>query len=115
MNSIFYIFLFSIGVFISACSQILLKKSANKNLQGLKVYFNPEVITGYSIFFAVAVFAVYLLRFIELTAAVLLESLSYIFIPVLSRAFFKETLNRKQLLGMGLILSGVILYTVQTF
>ena len=113
MNSIFYMLLFSLGVFASSCSQILLKKSANKDLHGLKIYLNAEVIVGYSIFFAVAAFAVYLLRYIELTTAVLLESLGYVFVPVLSRAFFKETPNKKQFLGMSLILLGVILYTLQ--
>jgi drug/metabolite transporter (DMT)-like permease len=108
-----YALIFAICVFISACSQLLLKRAANRGYIGLKVYLNKEVIIGYAIFLCVTFVTLYLYKHIQLSTGALLESLSYyIFIPLISLLFLKEKISKKKLLGIGLILSGVIIYSI---
>jgi drug/metabolite transporter (DMT)-like permease len=110
MNNSLYIILFIFGVVASGFSQVLLKKGAKKNYPGIRMYLNIEVFLGYCIYFCITILAIYLLQYLEIITVVLLEALSYIVIPTLSFIFFKETLNKKQFLGMALIISGIIVY-----
>jgi len=109
-NILFYMFLFILCVFVSACSQILLKKSANKNHKGIKIFLNKETIIGYSIFTAVTLGIALLYQYIDLSTGALLESFSYIFIPTLSWLFFKEKLNKQQWFGVAFIVVGIMVY-----
>lgn len=109
-DRLFFMLLFVACVFVSSCSQILLKKSANRNYTGIKTFLNKETILGYGIFFLVTLCIVLLYRHIELSTGALLESFSYIFIPTLGWIFFREKLNKKQWLGMGFIILGIIVY-----
>ena len=112
MNNHFHILLFISGIIASGFSQVLLKKATNKGYSGIRTYLNKEVILGYGIYFLVTCLAIYLLRYLELMTVALLESLTYIIIPTLSFIFFKDKLNKKQFLGMALIVSGVIVFAV---
>jgi len=109
-NRLFYMLLFVLCVFVSSCSQILLKRSANRNYKGLKIYLNKETIIGYGIFFAMTLCVTFIYRHLALSTGALLESFSYIFIPTLSWFFFKERLNKIQWLGVGFIVSGILVY-----
>ena len=111
-SSLFFMMLFVICVFVSSCSQIVLKKSANRNHKGLKIFLNKETIIGYGIFFTMTLCVTFIYRHIELTTGVLLESFSYIFIPALSWFFFKDKLNKTQWIGVGFIISGILVYIV---
>ena len=110
MDRWIFMLLFVLCVFVSSCSQILLKKSANKKHKGIKVFLNKEVVLGYSIFLAVTLCIIFLYQRIELSTGALLESFSYIFIPVLSWCFFKERLNRLQKIGISFIIIGILVY-----
>ena len=57
MNSYFYFLLFILGVIVSGFSQVILKKGANKNYTGIRVYLNFYVILGYFIYFCINYFA----------------------------------------------------------
>jgi drug/metabolite transporter (DMT)-like permease len=107
-----YIILFVICVFVSACSQILLKIAAGKGYSGLKIYFNKYVMAGFCIFVAVTLVTVTLYRRLDLSTGALLESLSYIFIPVLSAVVLKEKISRTKIFGIALILCGVLVYGI---
>ena len=109
-NRLLFMFLFVIGVFVSSCSHILLKKSANKKYKGLKIFLNKETIVGYGIFFGVTFFIALIYRYIDLSTGALLESFSYIFIPTLSWFFFKEKFNRTQWIGITFVVSGILTY-----
>jgi len=102
--------LFVVCVFVSSCSHILLKKSANRKHKGIKVFLNKETIIGYGIFFGMTLCVTFIYRYVELSTGALLESFSYVFIPALSWFFFKEKLNKIQWLGIGFIISGVLVY-----
>lgn len=99
---------------ISSFSQILLKKSAQKNYSSkLKEYLNPLVIFAYGLFFLCTLISMYALKVIPLSMSPILEASGYIFVAVLSYIFFKEKLTKRQLLGMMLIISGIVIYTLK--
>jgi drug/metabolite transporter (DMT)-like permease len=112
MDKLIFIGLFIFGVFLSSCAQILLKKSANMGLRGIKMYLNRNVVAGYAIFFGITMLTVILYRYINFSTGVLLESASYVFVPALSYFFMKERLNKMKLIGSVLIISGIIIYIV---
>ena len=111
MNNNFFIILLFLSVFISAVSQILLKKSALIKYESIvREYFNLKVISAYGLFFCAVVIDLIALRFAPLSFVPIIETSSYIFILFLSRIFLKEHLNKFQFLGMLLILTGIFIY-----
>jgi len=99
------------GVFISACSQILLKKSANIHYESKYAeYLNKRVIGAYFIFGIAAITNMLSLRFIPLTLVPILETTGFIFVAVLSFAFLKEKLSIRQVIGFLLIIIGIVVY-----
>ena len=112
MNNWVYSSLFVVCVLISAFSQVLLKNGANKGYVGLRIYLNKYVIIGYSLFLLVTFGTVSLYRYIKLSTGALLESLAYIFIPILSALLLQEKTKNKTLLGIGFVLCGVVIYAI---
>jgi drug/metabolite transporter (DMT)-like permease len=110
MNNPIFLFLFAVCVFVSACSQVLLKKASSKDYKGIKKYLNMLTISGYSIFFTVSVCAVLLYKKIDLSVGAMIDSMNYVFIPLLGVVFFKEKLTKHSILGILLILSGIAVY-----
>lgn len=100
------------GVFISSISQILLKKSANKEHGSfLKEYLNPIVIISYTIFFIATLLSVYAYKGIPLSMGAILDSSGYIFVTVLSAIFLKEKATAKKIIALSLILLGIVIYS----
>ena len=80
----FSVLLLLFSVFISAVSQILLKKAAQKHYPNrLKEYLNPWVITAYSIFLLSTVLTMLALRTVPLSMQPILESTSYIYVSLM--------------------------------
>ncbi|MBP3854447.1 MAG: EamA family transporter [Ruminiclostridium sp.] len=105
-------FLFSciivLGAFISAVSQIMLKKSAQKTYPSrLREYLNPLVIVAYALFFGCTLITMYGLKVVPLSLSPALEATGYIFVAVLSYIFLKEKLTIRQIIGMVLIAAGI--------
>ncbi|MCL2222459.1 MAG: EamA family transporter [Oscillospiraceae bacterium] len=100
-------------VFISACSQILLKKAALISWKSkLAEYLNWRVILAYFIFLIAAVVNFYVLRYIPLSLVPILESAAFIFIPLLSLFLLKEKLKPTQYIGIILIISGIVVFSL---
>ena len=79
----FSVLLLLFSVFISAVSQILLKKAAEKHYPTkLKEYLNPWVITAYSIFLVSTILTMLALRTVPLSMQPILESASYIYVSL---------------------------------
>lgn len=103
-----YSLLMVLSTFIASCSQILLKKSAEKQYDSkIKEYLNPYVLLGYGLFFACSLLSVLALRHVPLSKGPVLESTSYIFITLLSYIFLKEKVTKGKFLGMACILLGI--------
>lgn len=102
-----------ISIFIGASSQIILKKAANKTYPSpLAQYLNKHVIAAYALFGTSALLSMLALRYIPLGLAAVMQALAYIFVAVLGFIFLKEGYARKQLIGMGLILIGIIIFGI---
>lgn len=113
MNSNIYIFFLFFSVFISAISQILLKKSALKTYNSfIKEYLNPYVIIAYGLFFIAVFIDLFCLRFIPLSFVPVIETSSYFFVLILSRFFFQEKFSLIKISGIFLILVGIFIYVI---
>ena len=101
------------GVFISAISQVILKKSAMKNYDSpIKEYMNPLVIFAYFLCVMTTVCTVIAYRVVPLSLGGVLATLEYIFVALIGFLFFKERASRRKLLGLAVIVFGTILYQI---
>lgn len=101
------------GVFISAVSQVMLKKAAMKTYPSkIKEYLNPLVIFAYAIFFGTTLLSVIAYRGIPLSMGPILEATSYIYVTFFGVKIFKEKLNGKKIAALILILAGIVVYAV---
>lgn len=101
------------SVFISSVSQILLKKAADKTYKDyIREYINPLVIFAYGMFFCSVILTMLALRNIPLSMQPILESAGYIFVTVMGYFFLKERIGKKKLAGIGLILLGILIFSL---
>ena len=110
MNSKLYVIIFLVSVFISACSQIVLKKSANKKYSNrIKEILNPMVIFAYGSFFIASLLTMFAYKGVALSMGPILEATSYLYIVVLSNLFLKERITKRKIVGNILIVSGILI------
>ena len=108
-----YICLLLVSVFISSVSQILLKKAADRTYGNhIREYLNPLVIFSYGMFFCSVILTMLALKKVPLSMQPILESTGYIFVAVMGYIFLKETLSRRKLAGIALILVGIIVFSL---
>jgi len=113
MNKTVYICIFLASVFISAISQIVLKRAANlKYKNKIAEYMNARVITAYSLFFISSLMTVFAYKGVPLTLGPILESTGYIYVAILSVIFLKEKATKKKIIGNVLIIFGVVIATL---
>lgn len=106
------IVLILLSTFIAAISQIMLKKSAQKQYgSSIAEYINPLVLLGYALLLITTLISIRALRYIPMTLAVALESAGQIFVPVLSYFILKERIKRKKMIGMLIIIVGLVIYS----
>ena len=111
MNNIIIIFLI-FNVFLASLSQILLKTQANKHEDTfIKQFLNFNIIIAYTIILLITFINIFLYKYISLSLIIIIDSLGFIFVPLLSCFFFKEKLNKKQLIGILLIIFGLAIYS----
>lgn len=109
MIKYFLIAIFS-GV-LSAVSQVLLKKSAEKKRASLiGEYMNPYVAGGYLLTGICMLLMIIAYRGIPYKYGAILESLVYVYIMILSKMFLGEKITEKKLTGNILIVIGVIVF-----
>lgn len=108
-----YILIFLCSVFISSVSQVLLKSSANKQHDNvLKEYLNLKVIIAYGMFFLATLITIIAYKYVPLSMGGILEASGYIFVAVLSYIFLHESIGKKKLVGLAVILAGMIVFNL---
>lgn len=109
---VFWYILVVMGIFISACSQLLLKKSADKEHKSfVQSMFNWRVITAYAIFLgSLFINITAMSKGVNLKDMPILESLGYIFVPLLSFLVLQEKITKRTLISMILIMLGIIIF-----
>lgn len=111
MNS-YYVCLL-VAVFLSAISQILLKKSANSPHKSLlKEYLNHKVIISYSILVITTLLNIFAYKGIPYKNGPIIESLGYVFVLLLSKVFLDEKLTVKKIVGNVIILLGILIFYI---
>lgn len=102
------------SVLVSSFSQVMLKKSSQREYKSkIQEYVNPLVIIAYVLFFICTFITIYALKVIPLSMSPILEAFGYIFVAILSYFFFHEKLNKKQVLGIMLIVVGALVCTIK--
>ena len=101
-------------VFIAAMAQMLLKSSSmTKHKSFIFEYLNPKVIGGYSIMVLSLLLNIYALNHgVLLKELSTIESLSYLFVPLLSFLFFKERITWRKAGAIVVIMAGVVVFFI---
>ena len=105
--------LLMLSVFVASCSQILLKKSAEKKYSSvIKEYLNWRVIVGYGMMFVSTILTIFAFKGLNYKEGPIIEALGYIFVMVLSRIFLKEKITKNKVIGNSLILLGIVIFYI---
>ena len=114
MNKTFLYSLFVLfGTFISAVSQVMLKKAAMKQYDSpIQEYLNPLVIGAYTIFVLATLCSILAYRVIPLSLGPVLESTSYIYVTIFGVTIFHEKLNSGKTAALILIIAGILIFSL---
>ena len=107
-----YFALVVLAVFSAAGAQMLLKKSASMDHSSfIRQYLNPWVVGGYAIMGCSLLLNVFCMsRGVQLKEMGGIESLSYLFVPLLSWLFFKEEITWRKVGAIVVIMVGVLVF-----
>lgn len=104
-------FILVLSVTIASISQIMLKHSANKeNASLIEEYVNIEVIMGYILMLISTIMVIFALRYLEYKNAAILNSLGQVMVLFLSWRFLGESLARKKIIGIIMIIFGIYVF-----
>lgn len=100
------------GVFVSAISQVMLKKAALKEYDSrIKEYLNPLVIFAYVMFVGTTLLSILAYRGIPLSMGPILEATSYIYVTFFGVVIFKERIGAKKIIALALIILGICIFS----
>ena len=104
-----YYLLVVFSVLAAAVAQMLLKQGAKKEYPSFwQQYFNPWVIGGYGIMGASLLLNIFCLsQGVQVKEVSIIESLSYLFVPLLSWLFFKEKITWRKAGAILIVMVGV--------
>ena len=101
------------GVFVGSVSQVLLKKSAQiDHDKPIQEYLNPWVITAYALFVASTLISTLAYKVIPLSMGPLIDATGYFYVTAFGIFIFKERLNPCKVLALVLILSGIVVFSI---
>lgn len=109
-----YYIIVILSVFAAACAQMLLKQGARKEYASWwRQYINPWVIGGYSIMACSLVLNIWCMsKGVQVKEVSVIESMSYLFVPVLAFMLFKEKLTVRKICAIAVIIMGVVIFFV---
>lgn len=111
-TEILYSLFLLVGVFISAISQVMLKKAAMKKYDShIKEYLNPLVIIAYVMFVGTTFLSILAYKGIPLSMGPVLEATSYIYVTIFGVKIFGEKINKKKSVSLILIIGGIIIFS----
>lgn len=101
-----------LGILSCSLSQLLLKKSA-KTVHSSKVceVLNPMVIIAYAVFFCSLLVNIWAMsKGLLLKEMAMLESLGYVFVPLLSFLILKEKISRRTICATLMVILGIFVF-----
>lgn len=107
-----YKLLVIVSVLAAAGAQMLLKQGAKKEYSSfVRQYLNPWVIGGYGIMGTSLLLNIFCLSHgVQVKEVSIIESLSYLFVPLLSWLFFKEKVTWRKAGAIAVIMAGVVVF-----
>lgn len=107
-----YYLLCVFSVLSAACAQMLLKQGARKQYPSFfRQYLNPWVMGGYAIMGCSLLLNVFCMSHGVLIKELGgIESLSYLFVPLLSWLFYKERITWRKAAAIAVIMAGVVVF-----
>lgn len=111
---IFYKLIVVFSVMVSASAQMLLKKGAQQKYASLiEQYLNPWVISGYFVMGLSLLINIYCLSHgVQVKEISIIESLSYLFVPLYAWLCFRERINWKKAGAISIIIIGIIVFFI---
>ena len=108
-----YLGLAVFSVFIASLSQTLLKWESGKEHTSLvREYLNVGVIGGYGLLALSMLLTMFAYRKLPLSMTPAFESFSYFFVTLFGVTIFHERITKKKLLALGMILAGILIFTL---
>lgn len=100
------------SVFLAACAQMLLKQGARQQYDAWwRQYINGWVIGGYTIMLGTMMMNIFAMsRGVAVKEMSIIESMSYLFVPILSFVTFRERLTWRKIIAIGVIIIGIIVF-----
>lgn len=102
----------ALGVGLTAVSQVLLRSGARGKDRFYASFLNWHTVIGYGLFVLVTMLNVFAMQTIPLKTVTAWVSLTYVVTMLLSRWLLGEELNRYMLAGAGLIVAGIVLFSL---
>lgn len=100
-----------VSALITALSQIILKKSANKTYKSIIFeYVNPYVLFSYACYVGVLVLNVFIYTKADYRFGVVINSMSTVFVMLLSHFILNESLTQKRVAGNIIIVCGILIF-----
>ena len=108
-----YLSLAVFSVFIASLSQTLLKwESGKEHKSFVREYLNVGVIGGYGLLALSMLLTMFAYKKLPLSMTPAFECFSYIFVTIFGVTVFHEKVTRKKLLALGLIVAGILVFTI---
>ena len=108
-----YLALAICSVFVASLSQTLLKwESGRAHSNLIREYINVGVIGGYGLLALSMLLTMFAYKKLPLSMTPAFESFSYIFVTIFGVAVFHEKVTKKKLLALGLIVAGILVFTI---
>lgn len=96
---------------ITAFSQIILKKSADRKYKSVFFeYLNPYVIFSYVCYIGVLVLNVFIYTKVDYRFGVVINSMSTVFVMLLSHIILKEVITKRRIIGNVIIVCGILAF-----
>lgn len=96
---------------ITAFSQVILKKSANKKYKSIVFeYLNPYVLFSYVCYVGVLVLNVFIYTKVDYRFGIVISSMSTILVMILSNIILKEAVTRKRIIRNVIIFCGILIF-----
>ncbi len=100
-----------VSAFITAFSQIILKKSAGIKYKNIIFeYLNPLVLLSYVCYAGVLVLNVFIYTKVDYRFGVIINSMSTVFVMLLSNLILKERITKKRIIGNIMLVCGILIF-----
>ena len=104
-----------LGVFVSAVSQVLLKRSATSEYASVvREYLNPLVIFAYALFVGATLLSVLSYQGIPLSMGPVLDATGYLWVTLFGVTVFHERMSGVKFVALALIVCGIVVYALGT-